>query len=113
MNLEEAIEILRYHNAWRRGIEGYTMTNSTELGIAIDLIIKHFDELNNPKWISADDKEIPKDGEAYIAYMIGGQQDFVSYVSNDNGKPPYFRDYYYKEDVTKQITHWMPLLEKP
>lgn len=45
MNLEEAIEILRYHNAWRRGIEGYTMTNSTELGIAIDIIIKHFDEL--------------------------------------------------------------------
>lgn len=47
MNIEEAIEILRYHNAWRRGIEGYTLTNSTELGIAIDLIIKHFDELQN------------------------------------------------------------------
>ena len=47
MNIEEAIEILRYHNAWRRGIVGYTLTNSTELGIAIDLIIKHFDELQN------------------------------------------------------------------
>lgn len=49
MKIEEAIEILRYHNAWRRGIEGYTLTNSTELGIAIDIIIKHFDDATQLK----------------------------------------------------------------
>lgn len=52
MKIEEAIEILRYHNAWRRGVEGYTMTNSTELGIAIDIIIKHFDDATQLKLIT-------------------------------------------------------------
>ncbi len=63
--------------------------------------------------ISVEDKEVPKDGKAYLAYMIDLQQDIVSWIFSDNDKKPYFRDYFYKVDVTKKITHWMPLPNQP
>ena len=42
MTITEAIEILKSHNEWRRGGDG-EMTNPTELGVAIDLIIGHYE----------------------------------------------------------------------
>ena len=45
MNIEEAIKILKSHNEWRRDGEG-EMVNPTTLGIAIDLIIEHYESLN-------------------------------------------------------------------
>lgn len=44
MTLNEAIEILRKHNNWRRGDDSIPETNPTTLGLAIDTIIKDFDE---------------------------------------------------------------------
>lgn len=44
MTLKEAIEVLRRHNKWRRGDDSIPMTNPTKLGLAIDTIIKDFDE---------------------------------------------------------------------
>lgn len=44
MTLKEAIEVLRRHNKWRRGDDSVPETNPTTLGLAIDTIIKDFDE---------------------------------------------------------------------
>lgn len=42
--LKEAVELLKRHQAWRRDdTETLEMENPTELGKAIDLIIKHID----------------------------------------------------------------------
>lgn len=41
MSIEEAIDLLRAHNIWRRGGEG-AMVNPTDLGIAIDTVCDHF-----------------------------------------------------------------------
>lgn len=41
MSIEQAIELLRAHNIWRRGGEG-AMVNPTDLGIAIDTVCDHF-----------------------------------------------------------------------
>lgn len=46
MTITEAIEILKSHNEWRRGGEG-EMTNPAVLGVAINLIIEHYE--NNIK----------------------------------------------------------------
>ena len=42
MTLPEAVKILKDHNAWRRGDDS-EMINPTTLGIAIYLIIEHFE----------------------------------------------------------------------
>ena len=39
--VDEAIELLEKHNEWRRG-DLTEMTNPTELGLAIDLIVTHY-----------------------------------------------------------------------
>jgi hypothetical protein len=45
MEIKKAIQILKQHNSWRRSDEDYPeMVNPTELGLAIDTIIKHFEE---------------------------------------------------------------------
>lgn len=44
MTLQEAIKILDNHNKWRRGNDTIQMTDPTELGIAIELVIN---ELRN------------------------------------------------------------------
>jgi hypothetical protein len=56
MNIEDAIKILEDHNEWRRGKGTHSMTNPTELGIAIDTIIRHFKKSKIDKKI----KEIKK-----------------------------------------------------
>ena len=43
MTLKEAIKLLESHNKWRRG-EDIEPTNLTQLGIAIDLVVKHFNQ---------------------------------------------------------------------
>lgn len=44
MTLPEAIQILKTHNEWRRGVSlEFVMVDPTELGIAIDLIVKDFE----------------------------------------------------------------------
>jgi hypothetical protein len=43
MTLKQAIKILKNHNKWRRGCEITPMANPTELGIAIDIIIKYLE----------------------------------------------------------------------
>lgn len=44
MTLKQAYKILKQHQSWRKG---YTdePTNPTDLGIAIDVILKHVKEL--------------------------------------------------------------------
>jgi hypothetical protein len=39
MTIQKAIEILKTHNEWRRGAE-IPMTDTKELGIAIDVALK-------------------------------------------------------------------------
>lgn len=40
MSLGKAIKILELHNNWRKGIER-EMVNPIELGLAIEIILKH------------------------------------------------------------------------
>lgn len=42
MTLQEAVAILENHNKWRRGDDTIKMAEPKELGIAIDLIVEHF-----------------------------------------------------------------------
>ncbi len=44
MTVQEAIQILKEHNKWRRGNEDIPgqMTNPTELGVAIDTVVNHY-----------------------------------------------------------------------
>ena len=45
MTLKKAIKVLSDHNKWRRDTsdaQSTIMTNPTDLGIAIDVIIKYF-----------------------------------------------------------------------
>lgn len=44
MTLPEAVKILKEHNSWRRGANlELKMVNPTDLGIAIDLIVEHYE----------------------------------------------------------------------
>ena len=47
MNLKQAIAILKRHNKWRRGAE-IPMQNQTQLGIAIEIIINHYENTVKP-----------------------------------------------------------------
>jgi hypothetical protein len=42
MKLHEAIEILKKHNEWRRNDEHSEPTNTIDLGIAIDVVVEHY-----------------------------------------------------------------------
>ena len=44
MTLKEAIQILKTHNEWRRGAD-VSMGSTTELGIAIDIIVSEIPDL--------------------------------------------------------------------
>jgi len=48
MNIQEAISVLKTHNEWRRGAET-EMTNPTKLGIAIDVILEYFNNIDVKK----------------------------------------------------------------
>jgi hypothetical protein len=43
MKKEIAKEVLEIHNKWRRGDDTIDPTNPTELGIAIDTVVKYFE----------------------------------------------------------------------
>ena len=48
MNLKQAIQILKDHNEWRRNDNipnDLEMVNPTQLGIAIDIILKELEHL--------------------------------------------------------------------
>lgn len=45
MTIKKAIEILEIHNKWRRGDDTIPMTNPTDLGIAIDVIVNYFKKM--------------------------------------------------------------------
>lgn len=47
MGLKVAIEILEYHNRWRRGQEEDMRYSPTKIGIAIDTILKHLKQSNS------------------------------------------------------------------
>ena len=49
MTLQEAVDILENHNKWRRGDDNIDQTNPTKLGIAIDLIVAHFNKPDKSK----------------------------------------------------------------
>ena len=42
MTLQEAVTLLENHNNWRRGDDTLEMAEPKELGIAIELIVEHF-----------------------------------------------------------------------
>lgn len=42
MTLQEAVKLLENHNKWRRGDDTLEMVEPKDLGIAIDLIVEHF-----------------------------------------------------------------------
>jgi len=45
MEIKRATQILKQHNSWRRSDEDHPeMVNPTELGLAIDAIIKYFED---------------------------------------------------------------------
>lgn len=43
MELKTAIEILKYHNLWRRGLVEDPIYTPKQIGIAIDTIIKYYE----------------------------------------------------------------------
>ncbi len=45
MSIEKAIEILKYHNTWRRGDVDEMKYTAMQLGIAIDTIIDYLEKL--------------------------------------------------------------------
>ena len=45
MKLHKALKILDNHNKWRRGDDDYPMAHPTELGKAIDTVIKEYQNL--------------------------------------------------------------------
>lgn len=47
VEIKQAIEILEIHNKWRRGDDTIPMTNPTELGIAIDVIVTYLKKMKN------------------------------------------------------------------
>jgi len=42
MKLKKAIEILRYHNRWRRGVVDEPKYTPTEIGKAIDKVVEYY-----------------------------------------------------------------------
>ena len=46
MTLTEAVEILKRHNEWRRE-GGGGMASPKDLGIAIDIIVEHYEGVND------------------------------------------------------------------
>ena len=42
MTTQQAVQILKQHNKWRRADEMMEMTDPKTLGIAIDTIVKYF-----------------------------------------------------------------------
>lgn len=46
LTLEDAIDILEYHNRWRRGAE-IEQQNTTQTGIAIDVLLKRVSTIND------------------------------------------------------------------
>ena len=44
MKLDEAVELLRYYNKWRRGNTDLLMPHPKEIGVAIDTILYYFDK---------------------------------------------------------------------
>ena len=41
MEIQDAINLLEYHNKWRRGAD-VKMVNPTDLGVAIDIVVEYF-----------------------------------------------------------------------
>ena len=44
MKLDEAVEMLRYFNKWRRANTDMPMPHPKEIGVAIDTILNYFDK---------------------------------------------------------------------
>jgi|TARA_R110002033_G_C3813193_1_gene232350 hypothetical protein len=42
MTLQEAVTLLENHNKWRRGDDTLEMAEPKDLGMAIELIVEHF-----------------------------------------------------------------------
>ena len=51
MNINEAIDILREHNEWRRGKIDDMPDNPVVLGMAIDCVIDHFGRHGNDDYL--------------------------------------------------------------
>lgn len=73
MTLKDAIEILRKHNKWRRGDDSVPETNPNTLGLAIDTIIKDFDE----GYFQTD---------VFLKHDIKYDPDLDKYLFSDNSK---------------------------
>lgn len=104
---QEAIEILTFHNKWRRGDDTNPMQNPTLLGIAIDKILKDSEPVEyQVTYLQdtydcetcgssyADGYEIRKNGELVytmkpVAHCYGGdnytQDELVEWIVNDLG----------------------------
>ena len=48
MTLQEAVTLLENHNKWRRGDETLEMAEPKDLGMAIELIVEHFNTKECP-----------------------------------------------------------------
>jgi hypothetical protein len=47
MTINQAKEILKSHNRWRRGDESVSMADPKDLGIAIDTVVEYLDNIQN------------------------------------------------------------------
>ena len=47
MTTTKALEILKHHNIWRRGLVDDSKYTPTEIGEAIDAAIRHFEHVEN------------------------------------------------------------------
>lgn len=63
MKLNKAITILKQHNEWRRGSYEVPMTDTVELGKAIDLIVTFADKVTGE----------PSEGMVEAGYFLGDE----------------------------------------
>lgn len=102
MMIEEAIEILRECNKWRRdkGDCPYPFT-AKSIGEAIDCVVDHFLDDTKKVWHKVIDGDLPEDGQ-HILYALKVPYGF------------YCETIYYPEPpLTDEMDYWMEIPEIP
>ena len=82
MTTTKALEILKYHNAWRRGLVDDPKYTPTEIGQAIDVAIKHLEYVEKVKEVN----DIFKASEGINEFVANFDYRTISTTNDDNLK---------------------------
>ena len=114
MKLQEAKEILKIYSRWRRGEDIEPMLKPSDIGKAIDIVIKCLDDSiivkEANKWIDCNERLPDEDGnylvfdcEIYIAYFSLIPKDECGRTPEENAKA---KSSWCLKDNT-QYSHWL------